>query len=176
MAPHQDSAERTRRRRAKGKKSEYFLKPGKQGAVSVFRRPAGNRIEPKLCGTMPTKALALALMRQLEQAESVVNDLFLEATDDGIEALEAILRACRESVERRAARHQQRPGGGRQARSKRGRQGTPRGGADSTSAPDGTTAPPAGGDGEAAAALSSPGNGGRSPRRRRSRPRRGRPS
>ena len=85
--------------------------------MSVYRRPAGNRIEPKLCGTMPSKALALALMRQLEQAESVVNDLFLEATDDGIEALEAILRACRESVERRAARQQRPP---RQARPKRG--------------------------------------------------------
>src|SRR5919112_1974775 len=109
MASHHDSAERTRRRRAK---SEYFMKPGKRGEVSVYRRPAGNRIEPKLCGTMPTKALALALMRQLEQAESVVNDLFLEATDDGIEALEAILRACRESVQRRAARHQQRRQGG----------------------------------------------------------------
>lgn len=115
MPSHRDSAERTRRRRAK--KSEYFLKPGRQGEVSVYRRPAGNRIEPKLCGTMPSKTLALALMRQLEQAESVVNDLFLEATDDGIEALEAILRACRESVERRAARHQRPP---RQARPKRG--------------------------------------------------------
>lgn len=74
------------------------MKPGKQGEVSVFRRPAGNRIEPKLCGTMPSKTLALALVRQLEQAESVVNDLFLEATDDGIEALEAVLAACRKEV------------------------------------------------------------------------------
>ena len=75
-------------------KSPYFLQPGKQGAVTVLRRPAGNRIDAKLCGTMPSRALALALVKQLEKAESVVHDLFLEATDDGIEALEAVLEAC----------------------------------------------------------------------------------
>src|SRR6185369_2095538 len=79
-------------------KSPYFLQPGKQGAVTVLRRPAGNRIDAKLCGTMPSRAMALALVKQLERAESVVHDLFLEATDDGIEALEA----CRQSVTRRA--------------------------------------------------------------------------
>jgi hypothetical protein len=83
-------------------KSPYFLQPGKQGAVTVFRRPAGNRIDAKLCGTMPSRAMALALVKQLEKAESVVHDLFLEATDDGIEALEAVLEACRQSVGRRA--------------------------------------------------------------------------
>src|SRR5689334_2878469 len=83
-------------------KSPYFLQPGKQGAVTVYRRPAGNRIDAKLCGTMPSRAMALALVKQLEKAESVVHDLFLEATDDGIEALEAVLEACRQSVERRA--------------------------------------------------------------------------
>jgi len=83
-------------------KSPYFLQPGKQGAVTVLRRPAGNRIDAKLCGTMPSRALALALVKQLEKAESVVHDLFLEATDDGIEALEAVLEACRQSVVRRA--------------------------------------------------------------------------
>jgi hypothetical protein len=41
-------------------------------------------------------------VKQLERAESVVHDLFLEATDDGIEALEAVLEACRQSVSRRA--------------------------------------------------------------------------
>jgi hypothetical protein len=82
-------------------KSPYFLQPGKQGAVTVLRRPAGNRIDAKLCGTMPSRALALALVKQLEKAESVVHDLFLEATDDGIEALEAVLEACRQSVARR---------------------------------------------------------------------------
>jgi hypothetical protein len=82
-------------------KSPYFLQPGKQGAVTVLRRPAGNRIDAKLCGTMPSRAMALALVKQLEKAESVVHDLFLEATDDGIEALEAVLEACRQSVARR---------------------------------------------------------------------------
>jgi hypothetical protein len=83
-------------------RSPYFLQPGKQGAVTVFRRPAGNRIDAKLCGVMPSRAMALALVKQLEKAESVVHDLFLEATDDGIEALEAVLEACRQSVMRRA--------------------------------------------------------------------------
>lgn len=85
-----------------GSKSPYFLQPGKQGAVIVLRRPAGNRIDAKLCGTMESRAMALALVKQLEKAESVVRDLFLEATDDGIEALEAVLEACRQSVARRA--------------------------------------------------------------------------
>jgi hypothetical protein len=83
-------------------KSPYFLQPARQGTVTVFRRPAGNRIDPKLCGTMNSRAMALALVKQLEKAESVVHDLFLEATDDGIEALEAVLEACRQSVTRRA--------------------------------------------------------------------------
>lgn len=102
---------RGQRAEKRTKSSEYFMKPAKQGAVSVFRRPCGNRIEPKLCGTMSSRASALALVRQLERAESVVKDLFLEATDDGIEALEEILRISRESVERRNARqHQRHPG------------------------------------------------------------------
>src|SRR5436853_4725914 len=83
-------------------KSPYFLQPAKLGAVTVLRRPAGNRIDAKLCGTMANRALALALVKQLEKAESVVKDLFLEATDDGIEALEAVLEACRQSVIQRA--------------------------------------------------------------------------
>jgi hypothetical protein len=93
----------TRGRR--GNKAPYFLKPEREGMVSVYRRPAGNRIDPKLCGTMPSRAMAAALVGQLMRAESVVKDLFLEATDDGIEALEAVLLACRTSVmERGAAR------------------------------------------------------------------------
>ena len=91
-------------------RSPYFLQPAKQGSVTVFRRPAGNRIDAKLCGTMPSRALALALVKQLEKAESVVHDLFLEATDDGIEALEAVLEACRESVSRRSAQQQHHAG------------------------------------------------------------------
>ena len=83
-------------------KSPYFMQPAQKGSVTVFRRPAGNRIDAKLCGTMSSRTLALALVKQLEKAESVVHDLFLEATDDGIEALEAVLEACRVSVTRRA--------------------------------------------------------------------------
>ena len=82
-------------------KSPYFLQPAKQGSVTVLRRPAGNRIDAKLCGTMANRLMALALVKQLEKAESVVKDLFLEATDDGIEALDAVLEACRQSVMRR---------------------------------------------------------------------------
>lgn len=47
---------------------------------------------------MPTKVHARMLVNQLERAESVVKDLFLEATDDGIEALEAVLAACCKEV------------------------------------------------------------------------------
>jgi hypothetical protein len=85
----------------RGNKAPYFLKPEREGMVSVYRRPAGNRIDPKLCGTMPSRAMATALVGQLMRAESVVKDLFLEATDDGIEALEAVLLACRTSVTER---------------------------------------------------------------------------
>jgi hypothetical protein len=103
-----DDGEMTEKKRRPAKKrggpvnkSPYFLQPGKQGAVTVLRRPAGNRIDAKLCGTMSSRPMALALVKQLEKAESVVKDLFLEATDDGIEALEAVLEACRQSVIRR---------------------------------------------------------------------------
>lgn len=82
--------------------SSYFTQPGKRGAVVVLRKPCGNRISPKVCGTMPTRVHAKMLIAQLEKAESVVKDLFLEATDDGIEALEAVLAACRDEVLRRA--------------------------------------------------------------------------
>ena len=96
-----------KKRAAVVNKSPYFLQPAKQGAVTVLRRPAGNRIDAKLCGTMESRALALALVKQLEKAESVVKDLFLEATDDGIEALEAVLEACRQSVIQRSAQIQE---------------------------------------------------------------------
>jgi len=111
-------------------RSPYFLQPAKQGSVTVFRRPAGNRIDPKLCGTMSSRALALALVKQLEKAESVVHDLFLEATDDGIEALEAVLEACRQSVARRgehlhpgAVAHGPGPGPGARRRGRGRRRG-----------------------------------------------------
>jgi hypothetical protein len=111
----------------RGNKAPYFLKPEREGMVSVYRRPAGNRIDPKLCGTMPNRAMAAAFVGQLMRAESVVKDLFLEATDDGIEALEAVLLACRTSVmERGAARGGNprapgaRPSGGRRRGRRRG--------------------------------------------------------
>jgi hypothetical protein len=75
-------------------KSDYFTQPGKRGAVIVLRKPIGNRATAKVCGVMPTRVHAKMLITQLERAESVVKDLFMEATDDGIEALEAILAAC----------------------------------------------------------------------------------
>ncbi len=78
--------------------SAYFMQPGKRGAVVVLRKPIGNRATAKVCGIMPSAVHAKMLIAQLERAESVVKDLFLEATDDGIEALEAVLAACRNEV------------------------------------------------------------------------------
>ncbi|HEV7994272.1 MAG TPA: hypothetical protein VGP25_20780 [Gemmatimonadaceae bacterium] len=132
-------------------KSPYFLQPGKQGAVTVLRRPAGNRIDAKLCGAMPSRAMALALVKQLEKAESVVHDLFLEATDDGIEALEAVLEACRQSVIRRGPSIEagitapRQPGAKKRGRGRRrGPPGPPRNG----SSPSAPQAPPRAGGAE----------------------------
>ena len=75
-------------------KADYFTQPGKRGTVIVLRKPIGNRAAPKVCGVMPSRVHAKMLINQLERAESAVKDLFLEATDDGIEALEAVLAAC----------------------------------------------------------------------------------
>jgi hypothetical protein len=135
-------------------RSPYFLQPGKQGAVTVYRRPAGNRIDAKLCGVMPSRAMALALVKQLEKAESVVHDLFLEATDDGIEALEAVLEACRESVTRRAPSIEAgvsapRPPGARK-RGRGRRRGPPRRGGGAPA--DGSSSEPAGGAADPSAA------------------------
>jgi hypothetical protein len=77
------------------------MQPGRRGVFVVLRRPIGNRIDAKVCGTMPSRIHAKMLVQQLEKAESVVKDLFMEATDDGIEALEAVLAACRDEVMRR---------------------------------------------------------------------------
>lgn len=89
------------RRRPAAPKSDYFTQPGKRGAVVVLRKPIGNRATAKVCGVMPTRVHAKMLINQLERAESVVKDLFMEATDDGIEALEAVLAACcREVLEK----------------------------------------------------------------------------
>jgi hypothetical protein len=80
------------------KKSDYFMQPGKRGVFVVLRRPIGNRVHAKVCGTMPSRVHAKMLIDSLERAESVVKDLFMEATDDGIEALEAVLAATCEDV------------------------------------------------------------------------------
>lgn len=79
-------------------KSPYYVQPARGGQFMVLHKPCGNRIAPKECGLMPSRAHAQALVRQLERAEAAVDDLFLEATDDGIEALEAILAACAQDV------------------------------------------------------------------------------
>jgi len=89
---------RAARKKRTVKTSDYFTQPGKRGFVIVLRKPIGNRATPKVCGVMPTKVHARMLVDQLERAESVVKDLFLEATDDGIEALEAVLAACCKEV------------------------------------------------------------------------------
>jgi hypothetical protein len=77
------------------------MQPGKRGVFVVLRRPIGNRAHAKVCGTMPSRVHAKMLIDSLQRAESVVKDLFMEATDDGIEALEAILAATRDDVMRR---------------------------------------------------------------------------
>ena len=132
-------------------KSPYFLQPGRQGAVIVLRRPAGNRIDAKLCGTMPSRPLALALVKQLEKAESVVHDLFLEATDDGIEALEAVLEACRQSVARRSEGGGESPGKGAEKGSKRRGRGRRRGASVPRPAGDPAAASPGGAEDPSAA-------------------------
>jgi hypothetical protein len=78
------------------------VQPGKRGTVVVLHRPVGNRATPKVCGVMPSKVHAESLMNQLLRAEGALMDLFYEATDDGIEALEAVLLATWTSVLDRA--------------------------------------------------------------------------
>lgn len=86
--------------RAQGQKpaTSYYTQPGKHGAVVILHQPVGNRVSPKVCGVMPSRTHAKALVDQLRRAESALHDLFYEATDDGIEALEAVLAACRDAV------------------------------------------------------------------------------
>jgi len=98
MARQQRRARPSHKAKRPAAKSDYFMQPGKRGAVIVLRKPIGNRITAKVCGVMPTRVHAKMLVTQLEKAESVVKDLFLEATDDGIEALEAVLAACCKEV------------------------------------------------------------------------------
>jgi len=74
------------------------MQPGKRGTIVILHRPVGNRLSPKVCGVMPSRNHAKSLVDQLRRAESALLDLFYEATDDGIEALEAVLAACRDAV------------------------------------------------------------------------------
>jgi hypothetical protein len=74
------------------------MQPGKRGTIVILHRPVGNRLSPKVCGVMPSNNHAKSLVDQLRRAESALHDLFYEATDDGIEALEAVLAACRDAV------------------------------------------------------------------------------
>jgi|SRR6185503_20841295 len=90
--------------RGRVRQSDYFTQPGKRGSIVVLRKPIGNRATAKICGMMPSRIHAKMLIDQLERAESVVKDLFLEATDDGIEALEAVLAACCNEVLARGPR------------------------------------------------------------------------
>src|SRR5687767_6865627 len=89
--------------RPQGKKpaDACYMQPGKRGTVVVLHRPVGNRVSPKVCAVVPSRAHAKALVDQLRRAESALLDLFYEATDDGIEALEAILAASRDAVFKR---------------------------------------------------------------------------
>src|SRR5438874_5132122 len=98
MARQGRKGKTVRRKAPRIVKSDYFTQPGKRGAVIVLRKPIGNRATAKVCGVMPSRIHAKMLVDQLEKAESVVKDLFLEATDDGIEALEAVLAACCKEV------------------------------------------------------------------------------
>lgn len=77
------------------------MQPGKRGTIVVLHRPVGNRVSPKVCAVVPSRAHAKALVDQLRRAENALLDLFYEATDDGIEALEAVLAASREAVFKR---------------------------------------------------------------------------
>jgi hypothetical protein len=144
-------AARGGRRPRGGSGSEYFIQPAKQGQFMVLRKPCGNRVTPKLCGTMPSKGHAQALIRQLEKAESAVDDLFLEATDDGIEALEAVLAACCESVLQRGPSAAGGSGaGGKPRPGRRGRGRRQRGGGRAQGGARGASdeAPRAGGESE----------------------------
>src|SRR4051794_19625044 len=48
-------------------KSDYFMQPGRGGVFVVLRRPIGNRIHPKVCGTMPSRVHAKMLIDQLQR-------------------------------------------------------------------------------------------------------------
>ena len=97
-APKKRGSRRGRPQGAKKPAALFYMQPAKRGAVVVLHRPVGNRASPKVCGVMPTKDHAQSLMDQLLRADQALRDLFYEATDDGIEALEAVLAATRPAV------------------------------------------------------------------------------
>jgi len=97
-APKKRGARRGRPQGARKPAALFYMQPAKRGAVVVLHRPVGNRASPKVCGVMPSKEHAQTLMDQLLRAENALGDLFYEATDDGIEALEAVLQATRSAV------------------------------------------------------------------------------
>lgn len=96
--PAKKRGSRRGRTAAKKPTASYYMQPGKRGSVVILHRPVGNRVSPKVCGVMPSRNHAKALVDQLQRAESALHDLFYEATDDGIEALDAVLAACRDAV------------------------------------------------------------------------------
>lgn len=98
--PNSPKKRGSRRGRPAEKKpaASYYVQPGKRGTVVILHAAVGNRVSPKVCGVMPSRNHAKALVEQLRRAESALHDLFYEATDDGIEALEAVLAACCEAV------------------------------------------------------------------------------
>lgn len=97
-SPPRKRGSRRGRQQRKKPVATYYMQPAKRGCVVILHRPVGNRASPKVCGVMPSRAHGKALVEQLERAEGALHDLFYEATDDGIEALEAILVACRDEV------------------------------------------------------------------------------
>ena len=88
----------SKRPRKGAERPQPFIIEATRGGVAVYRRPVGNLAIPRLCGVLPTRQQAVEFARLLARAESAAPDLFLEATDDGIEALDAVIAACMESA------------------------------------------------------------------------------
>ena len=109
----------SKRPRKGAKRPEPFIIEATRDGVAVYRRPVGNLAIPRLCGVLPTRPMAVEFARLLRRAETAAPDLFLEATDDGIEALEAVIVACLESATSGKAGGRQR-GRARPARNGRG--------------------------------------------------------
>lgn len=127
----------SKRPRKGAKRPEPFIIEATRGGVAVYRRPVGNLAIPRLCGVLPTRQQAVEFARLLARAESAAPDLFLEATDDGIEALDAVIAACmasataggkggrQRSPRRRPGRNGNGPEGGEPEAGERAEAGTP---------------------------------------------------